>query len=402
MMARDHALEACQFRASPNHELVLFDHLDAQARDALADLARDPGFYGIVRPRTGQPSAALRSVDRETALLLLTLREPGPLPFYARQADPSGEAVRRLVLDGVLEIRDGDGFVSGPDAAASPLFAAPGQERAGSGRLGRLSWDAIDYGAALDLDEREALAMRLYTYNRLPLSVPHAVRFEDAATILATAVDDDRLREGGWAVTTSSGGHWINCSRQAVQGQGRRRGAGDATHQAMYKLYVSPAVDGLAASVVDLLAALESHGGRQFKMAATGAGLLRPDKLVAYFDDLERLRAVADRLSGRLAGLPAQGVPFTAGIDADGLLSWGVDPPAAARPLSWMPQQSWRSWIASTVAGAILDAKRHPGLVSPAQFVRERLVLDDVDPDRWAPAQRLWRTSWGQPAPLAS
>lgn len=400
MVARDHALEACLFRASPHHELVLFDHLDAQARDALADLARDPGFYGILRPRTGQPSAALRSVDRETALLLLTLREPGPLPLYARQADPTGDAVRRLVLEGVLEVGDGEAFVSGPDAAASPLFAVPDRGRPSSGRLGRLSWDAIDYGAALDLDERDALAMRLYTYNRLPLSVPHAARFPDAAAILATAVDDARLRDGGWAVTTSSGGHWINCSRQP--GQGRRPNAADGAHQAMYKLYVSPAVDGLATAVADLLVALESAGGRQFKMAATAAGLLRPDKVVAYFDDLERLRAVADRLSGRLAGMSAHGVPFTAGIDADGLLSWGVDPPAAARPLSWMPQQSWRSWIASTVAGAILEAKRHPGTVSPAQFVRERLVLDDVDPDRWAPTQRLWRTSWGQPAHVAS
>lgn len=399
-MARDHALEACRFRASPNYELVLFDRLDAQAREALAELARDPGFYGIMRPRSEQPSAALRSVDRETALLLLTLREPGPLPLYARQADPTGDAVRRLVLDGVLEVRLGEAFVSGPDAATSSLFAVADRERSGSGRLGRLSWDAIDYGAALDLDDRDALAMRLYTYNRLPLSTPHAARFHDAAAILAMAVDDARLRDGGWAVTTGSGGHWINCSRQVRLG--RRHSAADAAAQAMYKLYVSPAVDGLPAAVTELLAALESVGGRQFKMAATAAGLLRPDKVVAYFDDLERLRAVADRLSGRLAGMSAHGVPFTAGIDADGLLSWGVDPPAAARPLSWMPQQSWRSWIASTVAGAILEAKRHPGTVSPAQFVRERLVLDEVDPDRWAPTQRLWRTSWGQPAPLAS
>jgi hypothetical protein len=400
MTARDHALEHAQFRTSPTHELVLFDRLDTHDREALADLARDPGFYGIVRPRRGQPSGSLRSVDRETALLLLTMRDPGPLPAYATQADPTGDAVRRLVLDGVLEVRHGEAFVSGPDAADTPLFTADTHDRPVAGRLGRLSWDAIAYGAALDLDDRDALAMRLYTYNRLPLSEAHATRFPDAAAILATAVDDARLRDGGWAVTTGSGGHWINCSRQG--GHGRRHGGGPAEHHAMYKLYVSPLVDGWAIAVCDVLDALESAGGRQFKMAATAAGLLRPDKLVAYFDDLESLRAVADRLSARLAGQPAHGVPFTAPIDADGLLSWGVDPPASARPLSWMPQQSWRSWIASTVAGALLEVRRHAGTVPPAEFVRARLVLDDVDPDRWAPTQRLWRTSWGQPAPLAS
>jgi hypothetical protein len=399
MTARDNALEDACFRTSPAHELVLFDRLDAQAREALADLAREPGFYGIVRPRGGQVSASLRSVDRETALLLLTMREPGQLPAYARQADPTGDAVRRLVLEGVLEVRRGTSFVTGPDAADTPLFAGRVGSHLSSSRLGRLSWDAIAYGAALDVDDRDALAMRLYTYNRLPLSDTHAARFPDAATILATAIDDARLRDGGWAVTTSSGGHWINCSRQA--GQSRARPGAPPGQEAMYKLYVSPMVDGLSEAFGALLEALEAHGGRQFKIAGTAAGLLRPDKLVAYFDDIEHLRAVADRLGERRAGQPPHGVPFTAAIDAEGLLSWGVDPPAAARPLSWMPQQSWRSWIASTAAGALLEVKRHPGAVPPAEFVRARLLLDDVDPDRWAPTQRLWRATWGQ-APLAS
>jgi hypothetical protein len=120
-------------------------------------------------------------------------------------------------------------------------------------------------------------------------------------------------------------------------------------------------------------------------------GLLRPDKLVAYFTDQETLMSVADRLGERLRGMTAHGVPFTAAIDGDGLLSWGVDPPAAARPLSWQPQQSWRSWISLALAGALLEARQGGADVPPARFAVQRLGLEGVDTERWAPSPTLWR-----------
>src|SRR5579864_7766297 len=70
-------------RANPAFRLVLFDRLPAGQRRQLAGLARDPEHYGVLRPRRGT-GLGLKAVDRETALLFLTLARPGPLPGYVR------------------------------------------------------------------------------------------------------------------------------------------------------------------------------------------------------------------------------------------------------------------------------------------------------------------------------
>src|SRR5215207_7592756 len=95
------------FRANPSFELVLFDRLEPGERETLAELRKDPDFYGILRPRSGQTAAlGVKSVDRETALLFLTLREPGPLPSYMKTmlGDGALRTVARLVADGILEV----------------------------------------------------------------------------------------------------------------------------------------------------------------------------------------------------------------------------------------------------------------------------------------------------------
>jgi len=391
MPSPDNAMRTSAFRTSPQCEIVLFDRLGDHERAALADLRAQRDFYGILRRRDaadGSGPRSVRAVDRDMALLLLTLRDAGPLPSYVNESDPAFDGIRRLVLDGFVEISDGPEFVTGNRAAAVLL---PGRSTDGARhRLAQLSWDAVEYGAALPLDDRGTLAMRLYAFNRLPLTAAHAARYPDAASILDPLVDDGRLRAEGWGVTHANGGHWINFGRQP---RGRRAGLSAAPGGMSCKLYVSPAPSGLADAFRELLLALEAHDVRNFKVAGKAAGLLRPDKLVAYFDDQATLLAVGDRLADRLRGLPAQGVPFTAPIDGDGLLSWGADPPAAARPLSWLPQQSWRSWITESLAGALIDARRDPGdgATAPARFAVQRLQFEGVDVDRWAPMQTLWR-----------
>src|SRR5262249_12793704 len=73
------------FRGNPSYELVLFDRLPSDQREALKDLTNDPDFYGVLLPREGT-GHAIKSVCRDTALLYLTLTEPGPLPSYVRGA----------------------------------------------------------------------------------------------------------------------------------------------------------------------------------------------------------------------------------------------------------------------------------------------------------------------------
>jgi hypothetical protein len=356
------------FRASPAFELVVWDRLADDERRLLGELAARESFYGILRPRAGS-ARALRAVDRDTALLLLTLQEAAPLPGFARAGGDA--SIAELVTDGVLEVSDGDRFLTGGAGAALLLT---GTARESKHRLGRLSGEALRYGASLRLRDPQPLAARLYAYNRVPLTPAWARRLPDAPAILRFL---DVPHAGGWQIGSSAGGSWIQWSRQS-------RHAGPPTH----KLYVSPLPDALPDAFRRTLEVLERSPVAQFKVGGDAPGVLRPDKLVIYFADAATLAAVADDLGRALAGVPAQGVPFTAPIDEDGLLSWGMDPPPEARPLSWLPSESWRSWLVRELASALLPAGDTPAPVHPSL---ERLRRRGVDVERWVPTSSVWR-----------
>src|SRR5262249_3025563 len=124
------------------------------------------------------------------------------------------------------------------------------------------------------------------------------------------------------------------------------------------------------------------------------SGLLRPDKLVVYFHQLADLQRTAEEIERRLGGLPAHGVPFTAGISDDGLLSWGSDPPRGHASYGRPEQESWRIWVTNRLALALLAARSSGmGSIEPWRFAIERIGLDGVDPRTWAPAQQIWQES---------
>ena len=125
-----------------------------------------------------------------------------------------------------------------------------------------------------------------------------------------------------------------------------------------------------------------------FKVAGHVVGLLRPDKLVAYFADLEGLQEAADDLRRMLKTCPSHGVPFTAGLDEGGLLSWGLDPIHAGQGFVWQEGESWRVWLTNQLAVALLQAKRSRSqALEPWQFALERLRLEGVDTDSWIPGE---------------
>ncbi len=89
------------------------------------------------------------------------------------------------------------------------------------------------------------------------------------------------------------------------------------------------------------------------------------------------------------AGAVAQGVPFTAPIDSDGLLSWGMDPPRFEQVLQSQQLQSWRQWLTGRIAVYVL-AGREAG-TDVHSFIRNRIELDGVDPVSWTPNLAIWR-----------
>lgn len=394
-MTRADALADARLRANPDYELVLLDRLDAAQRELLAQADADADLYGVLRPRHADRLAPC-AVSADTALLFLTLAEPAPLPGYvrARLGEEAGRTIARLVLDGVLELERDGAYVSGPEAGA--LLASPRAE-AGSGRVGELSRAALRYAQELTHLPPDRLAHRLYAYGTLPLA-PRLRRRLDGPAAVARATG---LAPGGPARAALAAGwveadggdaqaHWRQWRAHAASGPHRVPGGGS------WKLYVSPALDALPEAVAAVAGELAgARGAIAFKVGRDLRGVCRPDKLVAYFDRLDDLRAGAERVRERLAGCPAQGVPFTAAIGGDGLLSWGADPPS--EPPS-APRTSWRLWVAERLAEQLAAARGRDAdadadgreQLAPWQFALQRLQLSGVDTDSWVPASGMW------------
>lgn len=363
------------FRANPSYELVLFDRLSPDLRESCAELAREPGFYGLLLPRPGA-SLRVRGVDRDTALLFLTLREPGPLPRYvaALAAAEGGAEIERLVADAVLEVHD----------------AAAISRREGGGYLADLSRAALRYAQALGAADTTTLAARLYGFNRLPLLPRWQKRLPGPAAVeeFLGIGEEGALRphlERGWIRLPPADGWLLWQARSPRQPAAGLR----------YKLYVSPRPEALPESFGDLLAGLGEVRAERFKVGADAAGMLRPDKAVAYFASFDQLGEAALRLGDRLGSPPVQGVPFSAEIAGGGLLSWGIDPPHLEGAGG---SRSWRAWLVRELAAALaaeLAAVAAPtesgdGGREPWELAEEHLRHRGVDTETWSPAAG-WR-----------
>ncbi len=368
-----------RFRSSPFVELKRLADLSAEQREPFRELDSDPDFHGLFVPKPPL-SMNLKSVGRETAELFQSLAVPASL-----DAD---DDIIDLVLDGILEIEGPAGFVSGADAL--PLIsrwepctgpAVPPVDR-------NLAHHALLHAQDLETGDCQALTTALYLYNRIPLSPFWKTRFASREAIL------EQLGTGRGTMAVLLGREWIVttpdrptgwlswCSKSSVP-----RDAGEVT----YKLYVSPQPERIRDAFEILVRVLSAFPRVQFKIGDSAAGLLRPDKLVAYFSTREDLDEAAAELRRELAGCEAHGVPFTAALDDTGLLSWGIDPPDDDRALQWLGQDSWRYWVVKRLGAAMAVAKlSRGGAVEPWQFAIARARRHGVDVVTWIPSAALW------------
>jgi hypothetical protein len=238
-----------------------------------------------------------------------------------------------------------------------------------------LSAEALEYAAALDPGEGVNLAVRLYCYNRQPVS-PFLRRRFPTPDAVASWLGVGPLAGRNWVTSPVASERWLFWETP---------GAASSRHfRVPFKIYVSPAFDVLPDVLPITLEALRWSPVSRLKAGGDLPGLLRPDKIVAYFRTREELDETASRLAERLNGWPAHGVPFTAGIPGAGLLSWAMDPPAEEFVPALGSRQSWRWWVAWRLAGALVTARRDH---APEPCLRAREVLrgEGVDPDSWTP-----------------
>lgn len=211
-------------------------------------------------------------------------------------------------------------------------------------RLSQLSSRALELAAALPTTETARIARWLYHYGGIPRGPSIELNFgpgDDPMAVLGLtqAGVARRKLEAVYEATTYHG--WLSFALTPTP----------VLIQAACKLYVSPRPEALATAFPIIAETFAEMEVRSFKVGRGIEGLLRPDKIVAYFDNRSHLDAVAGTLCERLKGCPAQGVPFTAEVGLNGLLSWGIDPPPNTEAISW------RSWVTRQLADEMVKAR---------------------------------------------
>ena len=368
-------------RANPRLTFIPFHSLSDQERSGFGSLAHDPALQGVVRDEHG----AIKVADQECARLLDSLRQPQRV-----EGELAGDEVSlvRLVLDGLLEVECGAGdFVSGSRAynIVCNAFSLPEPTT----KTVRLSQRALQYAQALEIEDALRMSVRLYFYGRFAISPSWLARYPTRESIerflhIERGGTLERKMRRAWRAVDlepPNDGWFLWASRQPPSGKRSDR----------YKLYVSPLPESVPVAFSAAAGIAEEVGAVALKVGNDAHSLLRPDKIVLYFSDLDRVFAAAARLAQELAGCPGHGVPFTAELTgSDGLLSFGLDPPRAEHALAWQDRESWRLWLTNRLAVALVAGRRDGGSLEPWQYALARLELDGIDPSTWIPPTDLW------------
>jgi hypothetical protein len=370
------------FRANPQCELICADEPESNEDPVLGE-----DFYGYFHPH-GESHLHRRKASVHTALLFLSLLQPRKLPQYIGLASKTTrDHVARLVLDSVLEVNYQGVFVSG--AKAGHFIKQP--KIAPANRLAQLSIDALQYAQNLVGLRDVLITHRLYLYGALPATPKLYCKYPDEQSVLSLVADNCALHpsiEKYWQERTLPPGQ-NNPWRKWLLKVGRPQPV------PKYKLYISPTLSGLrniVNTVAETLMIVDGTCG--FKIGRDVETICRPDKMIAYFSSKDALRLAADLLVCRLAGRPAHGVPFTAQISKDGLLSWGADPPS--RDTDGKDPESWRYWVVTQLAEYLSCAKSQLGGLEPWEFAIQRLRLAGIDTDRWTPPSQSSTYTLGQ------
>jgi hypothetical protein len=244
-----------------------------------------------------------------------------------------------------------------------------------NGRVAALSTVAlVQVCAAYPASVAEA-ALRLYSFGRLPFIAWRRAGYDDARlhAELATAASP------AWVAVASGppDGPWWAWRPRHVESAPTAGG---------WKLYVSPQPHRMIDAVRATLNAAADLPVVSAKCGGDAQGLLRPDKIVVHLQSRAAIDALAARLVRALQGCSAHGVPFTAELGGDGLLSWGRDPPPD--PAHGRQTLSWRTWITWRLAEGLMASA--PVCGDPCAEALKRIAAAGVDARTWAPVDDIF------------
>ncbi|AIE83718.1 hypothetical protein [Fimbriimonas ginsengisoli] len=403
----DLSLDDKIFRVNPNYTLVAADRLPERFTFGSASA----GHFGLFVPKRGADrwTQTVRA-SAEAALLYFSVRKPARLPFHLRSqlTVPMSDRVGNLLLAGILDVECNGEFVTGLRAIRLLEAGIQGKSRPES-RTAAISDAALDYGyrflqAASHAPSRAGLTrsviQRLYQYNAVPPSrTSRALLSTEESVLSFLNIDKNEPvisspSSRSWTFHPAERGGWwhhwqpgrTENARNAIDTLRDRTWEGDA------KLYISPVVADLPRVLSASLPIVMGSDAVGMKIGASMPGLLRPDKMVVYFANAADLLDTAAVLAKGLGTAEAQGVPFTADLTGDGLLSWGSDTPAdesAGRRTS----SSWRVWVSEVLGNALVTAsKRDLSLAEARDFAKAKAEFAGIDASLWRPKEHLLQT----------
>lgn len=377
-----------QFRISPLFRLKEWNELSHQEKELISELHDEMEVYGVFSPLTPALTFSTKVAYRELAFVYLHLSHNGSLPHYATilPEDSFGNAIAQLVLDQVLEIEWNGKFVRGANATEALFGKNMFDDNQVSDYLGLLSKQGIEYALHFDNIDMRTIANRLYTYNTQPCDSLVKTIFANESDTRDFVFSVSRKEPGSllnneWDLLSDpETDHWLGWTRQSFKNSPLIQ-----KHCSTYKLYISPVVRDMPGVMAIVLPVLSSSDAFHFKIGNGIQGLLRPDKMVAYFENKLSLLAVAEKLKDKLNGFTAQGVPFTAQVDDKGILSWGVDPPTT-EVLESVEGGSWRCKVTDLLALGIMQAKTEKLDQQQAiNLISSRMMVAGINPFNWMP-----------------
>ena len=379
-----------KFRQGSLYKLTEWDQLGSYQKELLVGLENEADVYGLFEPVSDTSNLTFKVAYREVAMLYLHFQYNNKLPHYFIVSVNKNitEILIRLILDEIIQIEGETGYVSG--AAALPVLYGENifEEHTVPGYLSALSFKAIYYAWMLHDADLTSITQKLYSFNTVPWDAFMKSRFYETHSIkefLFSRVNETSrhmLDEQWQTYPNDENKYWLSWSRH-LPGQLLQ----ERSHTC--KLYISPHINDLPEIFRRFIPVISASQAFSFKAGNSLQGLLRPDKMVAYFYSKEALFYTAGLLREELGNYPSQGVPFTTQLDETGLLSYGEDPPVT-EVLSSVDGGSWRTFITDQLALAIVQARKNKlSWQQTMGFIRAMLLTEGVDSYNWTTTNGL-------------
>jgi hypothetical protein len=382
------ALIKAKYRASSKYRVVEWSDLSLREQETLSGLYDGNDVYGIFQPVVNSPHLTAKIAYREVALLYFHLQQSENIPHYFLEINEQQwkKTVQQLVLDNIIEIKYEGKFVSGTDALKAIFNDVLWDSEIVPGYLPALSTRAIQYGLSLHNLSVRSMSRRLYTFNTTPWDAVAKLNFYSPRSIKDFLFPESDMSLHFWlnkkwsSLNVSGTEYWLAWSKLNSDAEIK-----ESMKTPIFKLYISSTFPDLPRVLRQSLPVLSAANTFSFKIGNSLEGLLRPDKMVAYFLNMEDLKTTAKLLFDNLKKISVQGVPFTSPLDHTGLLSFGVDPPTS-EVLTEIEGASWRCKVTDQLSLAIIQAQEESlNMRESFDFIKAKLLLAGIDITNWTP-----------------